>query len=154
MLDVSYNFLANDLENVNYSSIRTGVLDERDAWRELQNWMIKHFLEPVFEKWLEMALLTQALPLPFSKFDKFNASTWQTRGWAWVDPKKDMESNILANKQGIKTQAEIVSEQGKDLEDVYSQLAKEKELREFYGITTLNDAELIEILGGQDENNE
>ena len=77
-----------------------------------------------------------------------------TRGWAWVDPKKDMESNILANKQGIKTQAEIVSEQGKDLEDVYSQLAKEKELREFYGITTLNDAELIEILGGQDENNE
>jgi len=45
--DVSYNYLANDLEGVNYSSIRAGVLDERDVWRQIQQYMITHFYTPI-----------------------------------------------------------------------------------------------------------
>lgn len=35
-LNVAYNGLANDLEGVNFSSIRSGVLDEREQWMTLQ----------------------------------------------------------------------------------------------------------------------
>jgi lambda family phage portal protein len=37
-LNVAYNSLANDLENVNISSIRSGTLEEREAWKAIQSW--------------------------------------------------------------------------------------------------------------------
>ena len=145
-LDVSYNTLANDLEGVNYSSLRSGVLEEREVWKELQTWLGENLLDNVFEEWLDMALLKQVVPLPYFKYDKFNAPSWLYRGFSWVDPLKDMQSNILAIKEGLKTHGQIASEMGLDLEELYQQIAKEKDLRAKYGITTLGDAQVLEML--------
>ena len=145
-LDVSYNTLANDLEGVNYSSLRSGVLEEREVWKDLQKWLAEHLLDDVFADWLDMALLTKTVPLPFFKYDKFNSPTWLPRGFAWVDPLKDMQSNILASKEGLKTHTQIASEMGQDIEELYQQLAKEKELRAKYGITTMSEAELMQLI--------
>ena len=145
-LDVSYNSLANDLEGVSYSSIRAGVLEERDVWKNLQAFVIEHFMTPIYEEWLKMALLTGEIALPFTKFDKFNAPQWLPRAFAWVDPLKDTQANILAVKEGFKTMAQIASENGQDLEEVYQQLSNEQELRKKYNITTLGDAQLLELL--------
>jgi len=153
-LDVSYNYLANDLESVNYSSIRAGVLDEREVYKDLQSYLIDHFLMPVFENWLEMALLGGIMPLNFSDFDRLNNPTFQTRGWDWVDPLKDMQANILAIKAGLKTSSQVVSEMGYDYEEILLQLKREKDLREKYGITTISDAEILEAISkakGEDE---
>ncbi len=144
-LDVSYHSLANDLESVNYSSIRYGAIDERDVWRELQGWMCQHFMTPIFEDWLSDALLRQTIQLPFSKLEKFNSPMWQTRGWAWVDPLKDMTASVMAVKEGVKSMTQIISEDGNDIEEVYSDLAREKELRGKYGITTQGDAEIEKL---------
>ncbi|MGH8581300.1 MAG: phage portal protein [Gammaproteobacteria bacterium] len=133
-LGVAYTSLANDLEGVNYSSIRSGLLDERDRWRVLQGWTIQHLVAPVFEAWLAMALLTGALPLPVSKFEKFRKVHYQPRGWQWIDPLKDTDASIAAVGAGFKTRAAVVAEQGEDLEDVYIQLAKEDALAKQYGL--------------------
>lgn len=133
-LDVSYNYLANDLEGVNYSSIRAGVLDERDVWRDLQAFLIEHFLMIVFEEWLKMALLTQQVALPSSKFDKFSAAKWQPRGWQWVDPQKDIQAKIMEINAGLNSATDIAAEQGKDLEELYQQLQREMQLLKKYGI--------------------
>lgn len=145
-LDVSYNTLANDLEGVNFSSLRSGVLEEREVWKDLQKWLSEHLLDNVFADWLEMALLTKTLALPFFKYDKFNNPSWLPRGFAWVDPLKDAQSNILLCKEGLKSHSEIFAEMGKDIEEVYQQLAKERELREEYGITTVSEAELMQLI--------
>jgi lambda family phage portal protein len=152
-LDVSYNYLANDLENVNYSSIRAGVLDEREVYKELQLFLIEHLLNFVFENWLEMSLLSRAIPLNFADFERLNSPTWITRGWEWVDPLKDMQANVLAIKAGLKTASQVVSEMGYDYEEILLQLKREKELREKYGITTISDAEILEAISKiKDEN--
>ncbi len=135
-LDVSYNYLSGDLEGVSYSSIRAGVLDERDTWKSLQQWFIESFHEKVYEKWLEYALLTKNLPFPIEKFDKFNNTQWQPRGWAWVDPLKDVQASITAINAGLKTSAQVVSDDGLDIEDTYQQLQLEQQMREKYGIKT------------------
>ena len=67
-LDISYNTLANDLEDVNFSSIRHGSLEDRDSWKLLQNWMIEHFCGPVFENWLLMAMTRNEVKLPLAEF--------------------------------------------------------------------------------------
>ncbi|RME21112.1 MAG: phage portal protein, partial [Candidatus Zixiibacteriota bacterium] len=145
-LDVSYESLANDRENVNYSSIRAGLLDERDTWRMLHAWMVEHFLRPVFAEWLEMALLTQAVRLPFSGYQKFNAPYFMPRGFQWVDPKAEMIANSLAISAGLDTASNIAAQRGMDIEEIYQQLAREKALREKYGITTTDDAKIAKLI--------
>ncbi|MDD5212245.1 MAG: phage portal protein [Sulfuricurvum sp.] len=151
-LGVSYNYLSGDLEGVSYSSIRAGVLDERDSWRDIQAWMIETLCDKIYERWLEYALLTKNLPLPIEKYDKFNAATWQARGWAWVDPLKDMQASILAINAGLKTAASVAAEQGGDIEDIYLQLSQEAAMREKLGIKT--DFNLKqEAIDAQNQNN-
>ena len=155
-LDVSYNTLSNDLESVNYSSLRSGVLEEREVWKDLQVWLGENFLDDLFSDWLDMALLSKAVPLPYFKYEKFNQPSWLYRGFAWVDPLKDMQANILACKEGLKTHSQIANEMGMDLEELNAELQKEKDLRQKYGITTVSEAEIAQILKqvNNGENNE
>ena len=131
-LGVSYNTISNDLEGVNFSSIRTGVLEERDNWMVIQNWMIEKFLDDVYTEWLRMALLMGAIKtprgfaLPASKFDKFNRATWNGRRWQWVDPVKDIDANVTAINNGLKSRAQVIAEQGRDIDDVMQALAEEQ----------------------------
>jgi lambda family phage portal protein len=153
-LDVSYAYLTNDLESFNYSSIRAGVLDERETWMNLQGWFIEEFMNDIYKEWLEMALLTQALALPFSKFGKFHAPFWMPRRWAWVDPQKDITANILAIKSGLKAPSMVAAEMGYDLEEVYEAIKRDDEMRKSLGITTIDDATLLQLLGSLAQNKE
>ncbi|MDH5188731.1 MAG: phage portal protein, partial [Rhodospirillaceae bacterium] len=62
-LGVSYHALANDLEGANYNSLREGKLQDQDAWLPLQDWMAEVFCEPVYNEWLKISLLAQAITL-------------------------------------------------------------------------------------------
>ena len=132
-LGVSYATLANDLEGVNYSSIRAGVLEERDNWMLLQNWFADVFLTPVYEAWLNMAILKGLIVndrgVPLSIRDKGEAMrhVWQGRRWAWVDPLKDIEATIAAINNGLMSRTEAAAQQGRDLYDVWAQLQKEQD---------------------------
>lgn len=128
-LDVAYNGLGNDLEGVNYSSIRAGVLEERDQWQTLQAWFIDAFLEPVFDEWFARAMtagvitMANGSALPVAKADKFRAHEWQGRRWSWVDPMKDIEAARLAIKSGIASPQMIAAQNGVDVEDVLDAIA-------------------------------
>jgi capsid protein len=100
--------------------------------------MIEHFCTDVFEDWLLMALTTQKIPLPLTRYDKFNQPVWRPRGWSWVDPLKEVKSNIEAVGAGFMSAQDVASQQGQDIEDVYAQLALEQSLREKHGITLGN----------------
>lgn len=133
-MGVSYNTLANDLEGVNYSSIRAGLLDEREFYKEVQNWLKEKFLNPVFSAWLEMFLVSPDTRLPFNKFEKFNKPTWRGRSWPWVDPLKDSQAQEMALRNGFKTRRQILAESGLDYEETMLQLAAEKEYEEKLGL--------------------
>jgi len=132
---VSYNAMANDYESVNYSSARSSLLYERDQWKMLQSWLTESFLNDLFRDWLDMSIITGAVNLPYSKFDKFNQPYFLPRRWDWVDPEKDANANILAYKNGFKTLEQILAERGMDLEETLEQLRYEKELIKKYGLT-------------------
>lgn len=133
-LNVSYNSLANDLEGVNYSSIRAGLLEEREHWKAIQIWFIDHVVEPVFREWLQYALLANAIDLPAAKFDKFASVEWRPRRWQWVDPLKDTQANVIAVANGFKSRRAIIAEAGGDIEDTFTELATDEKLAEAKGI--------------------
>lgn len=133
-LGVSYNTLASDLEGVNYSSIRTGILEERVNWRRIQRWIIAKLCDRVFRHWLEWSLTVSDELRPLLLQERLFAPSWQPRGWDWVDPLKDESANEKAIQNGLKTRQEIIAERGGDLEDTFEQLAREKQLAEQLGL--------------------
>ena len=128
-LGVAYHSLANDLEGVNFSSIRAGTLEERDQWISIQQWFIDAFCEPVYADWIGRALamgqvlLANGATLPIEKREKFAAHEWQGRRWQWVDPVKDIEAARLAVKSGVASPQMIAAQAGVDIEDVLSGIA-------------------------------
>ena len=138
-LNVSYNSLANDLEGVNYSSIRAGLLEEREQWKAVQHWFIDHVVDPIFREWLEYALLADAIDLPATKLDKFARVEWKPRRWQWVDPLKDTQANVLAVQNGFKSRRGIIAEAGGDVEDTFADIAADGELASGKGIAFPDD---------------
>jgi len=138
-LNVAYNTLANDLEGVNFSSIRSGVLEEREQWRSMQSWLIDQLHVPVYEKWIYNAIVYGGLNLPSPKIEsKYHRIVWQPRGWDWVDPLKDTKANAEGVALGTMTRADIAAAKGKDLRDIFEQLQKENELAKEYGLVLVN----------------
>lgn len=137
---VAYVSLANDLEGVNFSSIRQGVLEERDRWMTDQQWFIDVFLERVYTNWLRMALLSGQITmpngsaLPAAKLQKFSAHEWQPRTWSWVDPKADAEAQILMVNAGAMPPQQLAAGVGNDFADVVDQIAQAQQLAADAGI--------------------
>lgn len=140
-LGVNYNLLNNDLEGVNYTSLRAGALDERETWMLIQNWFAEQFLRPVFAWWLENALLlgkigyTSGSTLPVEKLEKFNRPVWIGRRWDWVDPLKDMEAIRVALQLGYTSLARELASRGEDVEETFAEIKWVKDLAAKYGVT-------------------
>ena len=134
-LGVAYHNLANDLENVNYSSARIGELDERDTWKGLQTFWCEHLNQPLYEDWLRMQVLLQTLPFPPDKIDKYKAVYWQARRWAWVDPLKEVGASIEALDAHLTSRTRIAAENGVDCEDVLDETAAENALAKEKGVS-------------------
>jgi lambda family phage portal protein len=140
-LNVSYNNLASDLTSVNFSSIRQGALDEREVWKGLQEVVIEQWCDWVYEKWLERALLAQAItvagkPLKFERMSKYMAVTFQGRRWGWIDPQSEMAANEKAIAMRVKTRSEVIREtSGRDSADVWSEFKRENDDMEALGVT-------------------
>ena len=143
-IGAAYHSFANDLENVNYSSIRQGALDERDSYKVLQSFMIEEFCNVVFSDVLEMSLLTQKIKLPFSKFSKFNNPMFYGRRWGWVDPLKDVSSAEKEISLRLKSRTEIIAESGRDFREVVDQIAEEEAYAKSKGVSlAVIDATII-----------
>lgn len=133
-LGISYNVLANDLEGVNYSSMRSGMLCERDTWNTLQSWWISIFLTRVYSEWLNLSQLAGALKLDTRDPAKLRESKWTARGWPWVDPLKDVQAGIAGISVGLACRSDLLAEQGLDFEEVLERLAQEEALAREYGV--------------------
>lgn len=125
---VAYNNLANDLEGVNFSSIRQGTLDEREHWKELQEWLIDSLIQPVFEAWLPRALLGGRLKvkgksLKPERLELYSDVSWQPRRWSWIDPAADVKAAVDSKNNLLMSPGGIIREQGRDPSNVWRDIA-------------------------------
>jgi lambda family phage portal protein len=136
-LGVSYVSLANNLEGVSYSSIRQGTIEDRDHFKMMQKFMVDHFIDEIYRSWLEMAITVGRVQLPMQKYDLFADNViYRPRGFAWVDPQKEIAANVLALNNGIVSLQDIHAHYGRDTEEVFEQVDRERELADRYNIDT------------------
>jgi len=151
-LGCNYNTLCNDLESVNYSSLRAGSLEEREYWMDIQSWFIDAFLEKLYPVWVQMSALSGKVKVPYEEIDRYIAPEWQPRRWDWVDPLKDVQAKVMELKNGLTTRTRICAEQGIDFEDILEEIKREKQLMDKYGITIQDiDKDTALITEGNEE---
>ncbi|HWT00203.1 MAG TPA: phage portal protein [Pyrinomonadaceae bacterium] len=151
-LDVSYFSMAEDLEGVNYSSARIGLLSERDVWRGLQAWMIVHFCRPVYLGWLESAWLSGALgDLRARDVARLKEVLWQPRGWTWVDPLKEVQAHVTAIDNALESRTDVVAEGGGDFDELTTTIQREQKTLEQKGIKLQKEKPAKGLPAGEDD---
>lgn len=134
-LSVSYTALSNDLESTSYSSIRQGALEERDYYRTVQQFFLDHFVMHVFSYWLGAAMEINSFGIPLAQYDRFlESASFRAKAWSWVDPQKEMNAAVVGMKNGIMSIQDVAAQYGKDVEELFAQIQRDKALAEQFGI--------------------
>jgi lambda family phage portal protein len=129
-LDVTYVNLANDLEGVNFSSIRQGTLDEREHWKEMQEWLVESMMHRVFAAWLPRALLAGRIrangaPLPANRLDTYREVEWQPRRWDWIDPNADVKAAVTSKNNLLASPGQLIRDRGRDPDSVWKEIGRD-----------------------------
>lgn len=123
---VSYASLSNNYADANYSSLRQAALVEQDCWKAMQTWMIDYFVRPVFESWLKISYVNDAIQIngkkPSFPVEHYLPATWQPKRWAWVDPLKEIKAHETAINMRISSPQEIIRAKGSDPETVLQEI--------------------------------
>lgn len=138
-MGVPYNELANDLEGVNFSSIRQATLDAREHYKELQEWLIEALIAPVREAHLMWRVLNGKIvakgrTVTAAQLPACRAVSWQARRWQWIDPSKDAEAALAAIRGGLTSPSQVIREQGRDPEAVFTEIARDMAAMKSAGI--------------------
>jgi lambda family phage portal protein len=147
-IGVSFESISKNYSMSNYSSSRLSLLEERDTYKCLQRYFIENFHQIVFEKWMDMAVLSGTLSLPGYETDpdRYRASKWVPRTWEWVDPQKEVAAYKSAVRSGFKTLGQVISEQGGDIEELLTMRQAELAMLDEKNIIT--DTDPSEVNGG------
>ena len=119
----------------------TLLLDDRELWRMLQDWLIDTLCQPVFEAWLEMAVLSGTLQLPAYETapEVYEDIRWAPRGWRWIDPAKEGSAAKSDVRAGFSTLTDVLAEQGEDIEEHFRRRRDEIALAKRYGLVLDTD---------------
>lgn len=112
-LGVSYASLAGDYSGANYSSLRQGRLDDIAYYRGLQSVAIS-VLDRIYKEWLGGA--------------GAGVIEWVTPRFAAVDPQKEAAVSAQEVKWGLRSRSEIIRADGRDPDEVFAELVKEREM--------------------------
>lgn len=142
-LGTSYETISRDYSQTNYSSSRQALLEDRDNWRALQAWIVANLHQRIFEKFLFAAVLSGEIQLPGYEVnpDRYRSVRWMPRGWGWVDPAKEVAAYKEAIRGGLKTQTDIIAENGGDFEELMMQRQREVKRAKELGLSFDTNAE-------------
>lgn len=134
-LGVAYSSLASDLRQANFSSLRAGLGEERDQWRDDQRVLFEGLHDPVFRRWLAAAVLSGQVPMRPADLPRYlDAATWRPRGWASVNPKDDATANEADLRNRLRPPSAIVADRGEDWGETVERFAADIAVLEAAGI--------------------
>ena len=118
-MGITYEMLTGDLKNVNYSSIRAGLIEFRRLCEQVQhNIVIRQFCRPVMAWFLDTVAMYKIIDLPEYTSNRrryLNQIHWQLPRWDEVDPLKKVTSDVMEVRAGFSTIPDKLSERGIDL---------------------------------------
>jgi lambda family phage portal protein len=141
-MGVTYEQLTGDLTQVNYSSIRAGLLEFRRRVEAIQHGVIVHQLcRPIWKAWMTQVVLEGSLPIAdyTRRQREVQAVKWIPQGWQWVDPQKEFNAVKTAIRGGLLSRSEAISAFGYDAEDIDREIAADNQRADQLGLVLDTD---------------
>jgi len=115
---VPYELLTGDLSQVNYSSIRSGLVEFRRMIDAVQRQIfVPLFCDRVWNWFTEAAWAAGHIPEPIVRVE------WSPPKFEAVDPQKDAMADLLAIRSGTETLAEAIARKGRNPDAVLAEIA-------------------------------
>lgn len=129
-LGMPYPFLTGDYSDVNDRVVRVAINEyKRRAMSLIRNVLVPKFCDPIRRAWVDAAVLSGALP---TGHRTLKLTRWTPHGWAYIQPVQDIQADVLAINNKLKSRSEAMLERGYDAEmidrEIAADLAREKAL--------------------------
>lgn len=115
-LDIPYELLTGDLSQVNYSSIRTGLISFRARIENLRAQIIIPFCEALWAEFAKAAILSSKVKVP-------EEMEWTTPPFYSVDPLKETLAMLYAVRAGFISLPDAIAQGGNDPNEQAKEIA-------------------------------
>lgn len=131
-LELPYDVLIKEF-NSSYSASRGALLEAWEAIKMRRASLVEDFCQPVYTAWLAEAVARGRIQATGFFDDPLLRSAWSGARWigpvqGQLDPRKEVDANILMVQHGFKTHEQVTREMGGgDWEENAEQLRRERE---------------------------
>jgi lambda family phage portal protein len=145
----SYTQVSSDFSQSNYSSSRLELIETRAHYRTLQQYIIERLCQPVYEKWMDMAVMAGELRVSGYDMDpdRYYESKWVAPAAQFVDPQKEAEAYKSLIRSGIMTLSQVIALHGGDFEETMRQRQHELATMDELGIVLDSDPSAVDKAG-------
>lgn len=114
-----YELLTGDLSQVNYSSIRAGIVEFRRLVSAIQ-WqvVIPIFCQPVWDWFIAAAYAAGLIPVPTAGVE------WEPPKFEYLNPLDDVRADLMMVRMGSTSLRRVVARQGENLDDILAETAE------------------------------
>ena len=106
-----------------YSSQRQSMIEALPGYEKMRNYFIEVFIRPMYRDFMDMALLSGAIRPPVG-INRATLYDVDIRGVSlpWIDPKKEVQADVIAIDNGLKARPDVIREHGGDPIEVKKQI--------------------------------
>ena len=139
-LSISYSSLSGDYDGT-YSAQRQELVEAYDGYRMLTQQFVGRFVQPVWERFVAMAVASGQIKVP-AHIRKDTIAQAQFRGpkMPWIDPKKEADGLRALVRGGFQSLTQSIADRGERMIDVFEQIARERTLANELGLKLDTDA--------------
>ena len=121
---------------VSYSTGRSVLTEDRDFYKQMQNFFIGGLYNRLFPLWLSRRVLENDSRIPATRLPLImRAKQFRARGWDWVDPAKEVSANAEALRTKQTSLTRVAAGRGIDLTDLLDEIEEEQALAAERGLT-------------------
>ncbi|EDF9497066.1 phage portal protein [Salmonella enterica] len=127
-LDITTQSLTGDTSNASFSAAKLVDKLQQSTFKGRTNALIVSVLKPLYIRWLKSSMLNNPVlnNLSFSDFDNLTHAQYVPTRQISLDPYKDLQTEVLAIENGLKSKAMVISEMGYDPQVVFEEIKKEE----------------------------
>lgn len=125
-----YPSVSGDLTKSSFANSRVSLIDTRRGAEVIQNrTFVFQFCRPVMNAWLDALFLLGDTDMPGYSDDPepYQDVTWTPHAFAWVDPLKDTQAELLELKAGIKSLSSAIRGRGDDPQETFDEIKSDQD---------------------------
>jgi lambda family phage portal protein len=137
---LSYSSFAGDYDGT-YSAQRQELVESFDGYRMLTGQFVARFVQPIYQRFISLAIASGALKVPAHiRPETVMQAEFRGPKMPWIDPQKEAQGLLLLARGGWQSLQQGIADRGGRLQDVFEQLARERELAKELGLVLDSDA--------------